>query len=294
VRTRLWDGSRHGAAADVEVEFIDADGTLRRESLSGCWHVAFERVAAQPMWLRGTVESGRSVRHAPDYLGYPILGDQSRIRTGRMWPWCRMTRCRIPSCLMYPTGYSPNSAPARSATAKSATGGNPATPRPAIARGRSIVGGPPARVADAGTARQPVRACRSPASRDRACTDPLLGQADVDDYLLAEPTMNADHITACALSAPRPQRPQEEQRSSRARSSRAGTCAPNCPTHSGQSPIAHPRDTAAAAQVRSTEATSLQRGLRHWRLPVGAGGRRLFGRPRAAGYAYVLAKGIAS
>lgn len=35
-----------GAAADVEVEFIDADGTPRREPLSGCWNVAFERVAA--------------------------------------------------------------------------------------------------------------------------------------------------------------------------------------------------------------------------------------------------------
>ena len=34
-----------GAAAGVEVEFIDADGTLRREPLSGCWNVAFERVA---------------------------------------------------------------------------------------------------------------------------------------------------------------------------------------------------------------------------------------------------------
>jgi hypothetical protein len=34
-----------GAAADVEVEFIEADGTLRREPLSGCWNVAFEGVA---------------------------------------------------------------------------------------------------------------------------------------------------------------------------------------------------------------------------------------------------------
>ena len=37
---------RAGAAADVEVEFIDVDGTPRRESLNGCWNVAFERVAA--------------------------------------------------------------------------------------------------------------------------------------------------------------------------------------------------------------------------------------------------------
>ena len=108
-----------GAAADVEVEFIDADGTPRREPLSGCWNVAFERVApvrgfasfrgqrhrpglwwfattgelvgheswlerdrlmaldadpevvgvaAQPMWLRWTAESGRPVRHAPDFF----------------------------------------------------------------------------------------------------------------------------------------------------------------------------------------------------------------------------------
>jgi hypothetical protein len=108
-----------GATADVEVEFIDADGTPRREPLSGCWNVAFERaapvrgfasfrgqrnrpglwwfattgehvgheswlerdrlmaldadpevvgVAAQPMWLRWRAESGRLVRHAPDYF----------------------------------------------------------------------------------------------------------------------------------------------------------------------------------------------------------------------------------
>jgi hypothetical protein len=37
---------RAGAAADVEVGFTGADGTLRREPLSGCWKVAFERVAA--------------------------------------------------------------------------------------------------------------------------------------------------------------------------------------------------------------------------------------------------------
>jgi hypothetical protein len=110
---------RVGAAADVEVEFIEADGTLRQEPLSDCWNVAFERVApvrgfasfrgqrnrpglwwfattgehvgheswlerdrvmaldadprvvgvaAQPMWLRWRAESGRWVRHAPDYF----------------------------------------------------------------------------------------------------------------------------------------------------------------------------------------------------------------------------------
>jgi len=108
-----------GAAAGVEVEFIGADGTRRREPPSSCWNVAFERVApvrgfasfrgqrnrpglwwfattgehvgheswlerdrlmaldadpevvgvaAQPMWLRWTAESGRLARHAPDYF----------------------------------------------------------------------------------------------------------------------------------------------------------------------------------------------------------------------------------
>jgi hypothetical protein len=108
-----------GTAAGVEVEFIDADGTRRREPLSSCWNVPFERVspvrgfasfrgqrnrpgllwfattgehvgheswlerdrlmaldadpevvgvAAQPMWPRWTGESGRLVRHAPDYF----------------------------------------------------------------------------------------------------------------------------------------------------------------------------------------------------------------------------------
>ena len=107
------------AAAGVEVEFIGADGTRRREPPSSCWNVAFERVApvrgfasfrgqrnrpglwwfattgehvgheswlerdrlmaldadpevvgvaAQPMWLRWTAESGRLARHAPDYF----------------------------------------------------------------------------------------------------------------------------------------------------------------------------------------------------------------------------------
>ena len=114
-----------GAAAGVEVEFIGADGTRRREPLSSCWNVAFERVApvrgfasfrgqrnrpglwwfattgehvgheswlerdrlmaldadpevvgvaAQPMWLRWTGESGRLVRHAPDYFARRVDG----------------------------------------------------------------------------------------------------------------------------------------------------------------------------------------------------------------------------
>jgi hypothetical protein len=34
-----------GAAAGVEAEFAGSDGVMRREPLSGCWNVAFERVA---------------------------------------------------------------------------------------------------------------------------------------------------------------------------------------------------------------------------------------------------------
>ena len=112
------------AAAGVEVEFIDADGTRRQEPLSSCWNVAFERVApvrgfasfrgqrnrpglwwfattgehvgheswlerdrlmaldadpevvgvaAQPMWLQWTGESGRLARHAHPRFAQPEL-----------------------------------------------------------------------------------------------------------------------------------------------------------------------------------------------------------------------------
>lgn len=108
-----------GLGATVEAEFIDAVGAVRREPLSRCWNVGFERVApvrgfasfrgqwnrpgwwwfsrtgelvgheswlerdrlmaldadpgvvavaAQPMWLHWATESGRWVRHAPDYF----------------------------------------------------------------------------------------------------------------------------------------------------------------------------------------------------------------------------------
>jgi len=43
---------RAGAVADVEVGFTDADGTPRREPLSGWWNVAFERAAL----VRGACE----------------------------------------------------------------------------------------------------------------------------------------------------------------------------------------------------------------------------------------------
>ena len=112
-------GWQPGAVAGVEAEFVGADGVMRREPLSGCWNLAFERVApvrgfasfrgqrnrpglwwfattgehvgheswlerdrlmaldadlevvgvaAQPMWLHWATESGRPVRHAPDYF----------------------------------------------------------------------------------------------------------------------------------------------------------------------------------------------------------------------------------
>jgi hypothetical protein len=112
-------GWRLGAVAGVEAEFVGSDGVMRREPLSGCWNLAFERVApvrgfasfrgqrnrpglwwfattgehvgheswlerdrlmaldadpgvvgvaAQPMWLHWATESGRRVRHAPDYF----------------------------------------------------------------------------------------------------------------------------------------------------------------------------------------------------------------------------------
>ena len=110
---------RAGAVTGVEVEFAGADGVMCRGPLSGCWNLAFERVApvrgfasfrgqrnrpglwwfattgehvgheswlerdrlmvldadpevvgvaAQPMWLHWATESGRPVRHAPDYF----------------------------------------------------------------------------------------------------------------------------------------------------------------------------------------------------------------------------------
>jgi hypothetical protein len=112
-------GWQPGAAVGVEAEFVGADGVMRREWLSGCWNVAFERVApvrgfasfrrqrnrpglwwfattgehvgheswlerdrlmaldadpdvvgvaAQPMWLHWAADSGRAVRHAPDFF----------------------------------------------------------------------------------------------------------------------------------------------------------------------------------------------------------------------------------
>jgi hypothetical protein len=57
-----------GAAARVEVEFVGADGAVRREPLAGCWNVAFERVAP--------------VRRFPSFRG-----QRNRPGTSRMG-WC--------------------------------------------------------------------------------------------------------------------------------------------------------------------------------------------------------------
>ena len=58
------------AAAGVEVEFIDADGTPRRGPLSGCWSVAFERVAA----VRGFA-SFRGQRNRPGLWWFATTGE---------------------------------------------------------------------------------------------------------------------------------------------------------------------------------------------------------------------------
>jgi hypothetical protein len=58
------------AAADVAVEFADADGTLQRASLSGCWNVAIERVAA----VRGFA-SFRGQRHRPGLWWFATTGE---------------------------------------------------------------------------------------------------------------------------------------------------------------------------------------------------------------------------
>ena len=75
------------AAAGVEVEFIDADGTPRREPLSGCWNVAFERVAP----VRGFA-SFRGQRNRPglwwfattgEHVGHESWLERDLIRTSR-------------------------------------------------------------------------------------------------------------------------------------------------------------------------------------------------------------------
>jgi len=76
-----------GAAAAVEAEFIDADGTPRREPLSSCWNVAFERVAP----VRGFA-SFRGQRNRPglwwfattgEHVGHESWLERDLIRTSR-------------------------------------------------------------------------------------------------------------------------------------------------------------------------------------------------------------------
>jgi hypothetical protein len=65
-----------GAAADVEVGFIDADGAPRRELLSGCWNVAFKRAAP----VRGFA-SFRAQPNRPGLRGGTwIPGQRQRLR----------------------------------------------------------------------------------------------------------------------------------------------------------------------------------------------------------------------
>ena len=65
------------AAADVEIEFIEADGTLRREPLSGCWNVAFERVVP----VRGFASSAGSATGRV-YGGSPLPVDTWAMSPG--------------------------------------------------------------------------------------------------------------------------------------------------------------------------------------------------------------------
>jgi hypothetical protein len=59
-----------GAAAGVEVEFAGSDGVVRREPLSGCWNVAFERVAP----VRGFA-SFRGQRNRPGLWWFATTGE---------------------------------------------------------------------------------------------------------------------------------------------------------------------------------------------------------------------------
>ena len=59
-----------GTAVGVEVEFIDADGTRRREPLSSCWNVPFERVSP----VRGFA-SFRGQRNRPGLWWFATTGE---------------------------------------------------------------------------------------------------------------------------------------------------------------------------------------------------------------------------
>ena len=61
-----------GTAAGVEAEFIDADGTRRREPLSSCWNVPFERVSP----VRGFA-SFRGQRNRPGLWWFATTGQEA-------------------------------------------------------------------------------------------------------------------------------------------------------------------------------------------------------------------------
>jgi hypothetical protein len=64
------DGWQPGAAGGVEAEFVGAGGVMRRGPLSGCWNVAFERVAP----VRGFA-SFRGQRNRPGLWWFATTGE---------------------------------------------------------------------------------------------------------------------------------------------------------------------------------------------------------------------------
>lgn len=64
---RPWSA---GAASGAEAEFVGSDGVMRREPLSGCWNVAFERVAP----VRGFA-SFRGQRNRPGLWWFSSTGE---------------------------------------------------------------------------------------------------------------------------------------------------------------------------------------------------------------------------
>jgi hypothetical protein len=63
-------GWQPGAVAGVEVEFVGSDGVMQRELLSGCWNLAFERVAP----VRGFA-SFRGQRNRPGLWWFATTGE---------------------------------------------------------------------------------------------------------------------------------------------------------------------------------------------------------------------------
>lgn len=75
-----------GASPGVEVESVGADGVVRREPLSGCWNVAFERVAP----VRGFA-SFRGQRNRPGLWWFASTGEhvghESWLERDRLLAW---------------------------------------------------------------------------------------------------------------------------------------------------------------------------------------------------------------